>query len=60
MSATERDETVPRVVAGVSMRDLLASCAAAHAISTPPREPDPRVPQVPHVRQASEGHREAA
>ncbi|MFG3248293.1 hypothetical protein [Streptomyces sp. NPDC048187] len=27
--------------AGVSMRDLLASCAAATAVSTPPRAPEP-------------------
>ncbi|MGX1132567.1 hypothetical protein RKD49_004757 [Streptomyces glaucescens] len=45
MSATERDETPPRAAAPlspvppVSMRDLLASCAAATAVSTPPREP---------------------
>ncbi|WP_199840359.1 hypothetical protein [Streptomyces sp. AS58] len=57
MSATERDERdrpVPRVVTGVSMRDLLASCAAAKAVSTPPRAPEPRSPRLP------EGHREAA
>ncbi|MFJ8730412.1 hypothetical protein [Streptomyces bauhiniae] len=32
-----------RIPAGphVSMRDLLASCAAAKAISTPPPAPDP-------------------
>ncbi|MER5751592.1 hypothetical protein [Streptomyces sp. NPDC002088] len=35
---------------GLSMRELLASCAAADAISTPPREPDELV----------EDHREAA
>ncbi|WP_328749742.1 hypothetical protein OHT57_30470 [Streptomyces sp. NBC_00285] len=29
------------IVRGVSMRDLLASCAAAEAVSTPPRMPDP-------------------
>ena len=47
MPATERDETQPRVVSGtgtVSMRDLLASCAAAKAVSTPPRDPAPRTP----------------
>ncbi|MFA3873807.1 hypothetical protein ABS735_08990 [Streptomyces sp. MMCC 100] len=27
--------------AGVSMGDLLASCAAATAVSTPPRAPEP-------------------
>ena len=34
----------PDVPAGMSMRDLLASCAAAAVISTPPREPDTRRP----------------
>ncbi|MET9142634.1 hypothetical protein ACFUCQ_29000 [Streptomyces sp. NPDC057197] len=28
-------------VTGVSMRDLLASCAAAEAVSRPPRAPEP-------------------
>ncbi|MFC8430324.1 hypothetical protein [Streptomyces sp. NPDC057253] len=43
MSATEnRPRPQPRAIAGgVSMRDLLASCAAAEAVSTPPRLPDP-------------------
>jgi len=43
MSATEnRPQPQPyAIVGGVSMRDLLASCAAAHAVSTPPRLPDP-------------------
>ncbi|MGW2746775.1 hypothetical protein [Streptomyces sp. NPDC001450] len=31
----------PVVLSGVSMRDLLASCAAADAISRPPRKPEP-------------------
>jgi hypothetical protein len=31
----------PTAVAGVSMRDLLAACAAAQAVSTPPRPPEP-------------------
>ncbi|MFF4401151.1 hypothetical protein [Streptomyces sp. NPDC001480] len=31
----------PVLPAGVSMRDLLASCAAAKAISNPPHTPDP-------------------
>ncbi|MER5913331.1 hypothetical protein ABT124_23280 [Streptomyces sp. NPDC001982] len=35
----------PYPAAGVSMRDLLASCAAADAISRPPRDPDPMAPQ---------------
>ncbi|WP_167368022.1 hypothetical protein [Streptomyces agglomeratus] len=33
MPASERDATRP-----LSMHDLLASCAAATAVSTPPRE----------------------
>nr|WP_169808010.1 hypothetical protein [Streptomyces antibioticus] len=53
MSATERDESTPRAVSAVSMRDLLAACAAAHTISTPPRLPDPET--LPR-----ESHREAA
>jgi hypothetical protein len=56
MSATE-SKAQPRpqaVVAGVSMRDLLASCAAATAVSTPPRLPDPQ----PARRPAE--HRDAA
>lgn len=49
MSATENTpEARPyAVVAGVSMRDLLASCVAAHAVSTPPRLPDPDTVQPP-------------
>jgi hypothetical protein len=44
MPASERDEARSRAVsgaAGVSMRDLLASCAAAKVISTPPAPPAP-------------------
>ncbi|MET9733726.1 hypothetical protein ABZZ79_24675 [Streptomyces sp. NPDC006458] len=41
MQAIERDENTPRVMPAVSMRDLLAACAAAEAVSTPPREPAP-------------------
>ncbi|MFH8973242.1 hypothetical protein [Streptomyces sp. NPDC017890] len=40
--------------AGVSMHDLLASCAAASVISTPPRAPEPETCRP--VRE----HREAA
>ncbi|MDL5203281.1 hypothetical protein [Streptomyces sp. ALI-76-A] len=56
MSATESkpEPRSPAVVAGVSMRDLLASCAAADAVSTPPRLPDPQTARP--VRE----HREAA
>lgn len=44
----------PPVSAGVSMRDLLASCAAAEAISRPPRAPEPK-----HLEPV-ESHRDAA
>ncbi|MBT2492520.1 hypothetical protein J7E96_29235 [Streptomyces sp. ISL-96] len=47
MPASERDAQEP-----VSMRDLLASCAAATAVSTPPREPD--VADVADVADAAE------
>ncbi|WP_405617985.1 hypothetical protein [Streptomyces sp. NBC_00076] len=49
MSATE-SKAQPQsqyAVAGVSMRDLLASCAAANAVSTPPRMPDPQTVERP-------------
>ncbi|MFL9657586.1 hypothetical protein ACJ7VE_28195 [Streptomyces sp. PB17] len=59
--------------AGVSMRDLLASCAAATAVSTPPRAPEPdagrepvrdrqgRLEQPDHREpRCHRGHREAA
>ncbi|CAL9553349.1 hypothetical protein [Streptomyces hyderabadensis] len=36
-----RPRPQPPAPAGVSMRDLLASCAAATAVSTPPRAPEP-------------------
>ncbi|MEU1406269.1 hypothetical protein ABZ471_28565 [Streptomyces sp. NPDC005728] len=42
------------VNSGLSMRDLLASCAAADAVSRPPRAPEPE----PAGRQ--QRHREAA
>ncbi|MFF7971656.1 hypothetical protein [Streptomyces sp. NPDC007905] len=50
--------TVPAglpVLTGLSMRDLLASCAAADVISTPPRDPEPARPEPP-----ARAHREAA
>lgn len=37
---------------GLFMRELLASCAAAHVISTPPRAPETVAP--------ADDHREAA
>ncbi|MFB9461594.1 hypothetical protein [Streptomyces cinereospinus] len=55
MSTTDRTpQPRPVAPAGVSMRDLLASCAAANAVSTPPRAPEPPAP----VRRVD--HREAA
>ncbi|MER5379819.1 hypothetical protein ABZZ47_27825 [Streptomyces sp. NPDC006465] len=48
--ASERDvPAAPRATAGVSMRDLLAACAAAEAVSRPPREPlaEPGVAERP-------------
>ncbi|MFH0516664.1 hypothetical protein ACHBTE_05745 [Streptomyces sp. M41] len=49
-------------VAGVSMRDLLAAGAAADAISTPPRLPDPGTAGAPAGIEHGQrhGHREAA
>ncbi|MEV6326470.1 hypothetical protein [Streptomyces sp. NPDC051909] len=34
------DRTADTVPESVPMRDLLASCAAANAVSTPPRRPE--------------------
>ncbi|MER6619876.1 MULTISPECIES: hypothetical protein [unclassified Streptomyces] len=44
----------PQPVSGIPMHDLLASCAAAAAISTPPRAPEP------HPCEPAKEHREAA
>ncbi|MFI1418270.1 hypothetical protein ACH4VX_09795 [Streptomyces sp. NPDC020731] len=44
----------PQPVSAIPMRDLLAACAAAAAVSTPPRAPEPR-PCEP-----AKDHREAA
>lgn len=49
----------PSALAGVSMRDLLASCAAAAAVSRPPRGPDPAHPEERPARDGGR-HREAA
>ncbi|CAM5486251.1 hypothetical protein SALBM311S_05646 [Streptomyces alboniger] len=58
MSATEskaQPQSQPSAVAGVSMRDLLASCAAATAVfPLPPRVPDPQTVERPAA------HRKAA
>ncbi|OWA15614.1 hypothetical protein B9W64_14030 [Streptomyces sp. CS159] len=61
-----RPESQSPASAGVSMRDLLASCAAATAVSTPPRAPEPEarrpVRERPGHRASGDGrdHREAA
>ncbi|MFF8842422.1 hypothetical protein ACF08N_06760 [Streptomyces sp. NPDC015127] len=61
MSASEREPhnrqqstaaPVPHAPA-LSMRDLLASCAAASAVSTPPRE-------APRAQEPAEARRDAA
>lgn len=47
--------------AAVSMRDLLASCAAATAVSTPPRAPEPGTRRAVRDQQGhpdQQGHRE--
>lgn len=48
MTVSER-EAQPRRTQGVSMSDLLASCAAANAVSTPPNpaERDAAEPEAP-------------
>jgi hypothetical protein len=51
MPASERDVSAqPCGAAGVSMRDLLASCAAADAVSRPPRDPAPPATEPAEVR----------
>ena len=51
----------PYMTAGLSMRDLLASCAAAEAVSRPPRAPEPEGPQdVRAVTRTVDDRREAA
>jgi hypothetical protein len=47
--------------AGMSMRDLLASCAAADAVSRPPRAPEPHAPEpLQHAPEPAGERREAA
>ncbi|MFD7132446.1 hypothetical protein [Streptomyces sp. NPDC059894] len=54
----------PSALAGFSMRDLLASCAAAEAVSRPPRAPEPEPGSGPVRSAVAEArvrhHREAA
>ncbi len=53
MSTAER---VPSGAGGVSMRDLLAACAAAKAVSTPPAAP-PVAPPVKREARRAESER---
>ncbi|WP_164555634.1 MULTISPECIES: hypothetical protein [unclassified Streptomyces] len=46
--STPRPQSLP----GVPMRDLLAACAAAAVVSTPPRAPEP--PRAERVRERRE------
>ncbi|GAA2785667.1 hypothetical protein [Streptomyces showdoensis] len=57
MATPEHAARMDRTADSVSMRDLLASCAAASAVSTPPREPV--APDEPEQRAAA-AHDEAA
>lgn len=62
MSASDPRETTPR---GVSMSALLASCAAADAVSKPPRAPERRAAEIPEPAREGGGrrrhdHRDAA
>ncbi|MGH4034193.1 hypothetical protein ACQB60_35345 [Actinomycetota bacterium Odt1-20B] len=45
---------LPGISGGPSIRDLLAACAAADAVSTPPRDPEPA------FRPQETGRRDAA
>ncbi|MFG2960481.1 hypothetical protein ACGF5O_43015 [Streptomyces sp. NPDC048291] len=56
MSVSQSEERRPAAVAGVpgvSMRELLASCACADAVSRPPRVPDPASRPVAQDRRAA-------
>ncbi|MET9082642.1 hypothetical protein ABZX77_12200 [Streptomyces sp. NPDC004237] len=53
MSVSQSEERRPVAVAGVSMRELLASCAAADAVSRPPRAPEPVASPVEQDRKAA-------
>ncbi|MEU2426149.1 hypothetical protein ABZ619_34950 [Streptomyces sp. NPDC007851] len=58
MSVSQYEERRPVAVAVVSMRELLASCAAADAVSRPPRMPEPVA--APAGRGRAEQGRKAA
>ncbi|MFE9608498.1 hypothetical protein [Streptomyces sp. NPDC006012] len=50
-----KPEPQPRGFAGVSMRDLLAACAAADVISTPPHTPERTDPGRPAEQEHGQG-----
>ncbi|MEU6977532.1 MULTISPECIES: hypothetical protein [unclassified Streptomyces] len=50
MATPEHAVRIDHTADGVSMRELLASCAAASAVSTPPREPEAADEQESPVR----------
>ncbi|WP_330459329.1 hypothetical protein OIB37_22115 [Streptomyces sp. NBC_00820] len=59
---TEKPAPARSVFSGGSMRDLLASCAAADAVSRPPAAPEPGTP-APAARlteEPAQEHRDAA
>jgi hypothetical protein len=53
MPASQSKERRPVAVAGVSMRELLASCKAADAVSRPPRAPEPVSRRIEQGRKAA-------
>ncbi|MEV4948125.1 hypothetical protein [Streptomyces sp. NPDC053755] len=56
MATPERARAADRI----TMSDLLASCAAASAVSTPPREPDEQPEAAPDIEPEAPARREAA
>ncbi|MFD3734004.1 hypothetical protein [Streptomyces sp. NPDC058632] len=60
IESSRRTGARPQSFTGVSMRDLLAAGAAAAAISTPPRAPEPHTHPRPRLAEPGNGHREAA
>ncbi|MEU9998297.1 hypothetical protein [Streptomyces sp. NPDC050848] len=61
MATPEREHAAARPRMGTSMSDLLASCAAAEAVSRPPRTPEPAPePDVAETGMRPGAEREAA
>ncbi|GGP71606.1 hypothetical protein GCM10010278_56690 [Streptomyces melanogenes] len=59
MTVSER-AAQPRRTQGVSMSDLLASCAAANAVSTPPNPAEPDEERSPAKAEEKGVRRDAA